>query len=275
MIALTTRLNERDETIIQLQEELDAYDRIHRETEEMLEVKSQRTGQLEAILRENEIPFPQETEYEYSKQQAYMMNHENCVAQQKQAENPDIVNYDGQQTYNITKDNLLANDEKYKELQALVCKQRMEIQQLLEKQQKLEMLSKASNMDDSSAKLMIEEKLTQLAQQYEAQISQLNDNIKKSEESQSHLAQAVQDKDRQIDRMIQESSQLASSNQTQIAQYNLEIKSNRPPRPFSCSCLVVRLLGLSPAPLLSCSACRLLSLSPARLVACSAALPLR
>ncbi len=33
MIALTSRLNERDETIIQLQEELDAYDRIHRETE--------------------------------------------------------------------------------------------------------------------------------------------------------------------------------------------------------------------------------------------------
>ena len=28
MIALTSRLNERDETIIQLQEELDAYDQI-------------------------------------------------------------------------------------------------------------------------------------------------------------------------------------------------------------------------------------------------------
>lgn len=39
MIALTTRLNERDETIIQLQDELDAYDRIHRETELMLEEK--------------------------------------------------------------------------------------------------------------------------------------------------------------------------------------------------------------------------------------------
>lgn len=40
MIALTTRLNERDETIIQLQDELDAYDRIHRETETMLDTKS-------------------------------------------------------------------------------------------------------------------------------------------------------------------------------------------------------------------------------------------
>jgi kinesin family protein 3/17 len=39
MIALTARLNERDETILQLQEELDAYDKIHRETEDKLEMK--------------------------------------------------------------------------------------------------------------------------------------------------------------------------------------------------------------------------------------------
>jgi len=38
MIALTTRLNDRDETILQLQEELDAFERIHQETEEILEV---------------------------------------------------------------------------------------------------------------------------------------------------------------------------------------------------------------------------------------------
>lgn len=37
MIALTARLNERDETIITLQEELDAYERVHRETEIMVE----------------------------------------------------------------------------------------------------------------------------------------------------------------------------------------------------------------------------------------------
>jgi len=39
MIALTSRLNERDETIIQLQEELDAYDRISMETETLIEYK--------------------------------------------------------------------------------------------------------------------------------------------------------------------------------------------------------------------------------------------
>ena len=47
MIALTSRLNERDETIIQLQEELDAYDRINRETEQCIELKNIRIDQLQ------------------------------------------------------------------------------------------------------------------------------------------------------------------------------------------------------------------------------------
>lgn len=42
MIALTGRLNERDETNIQLQEELDAYDRISKEAEILLEHKNYR-----------------------------------------------------------------------------------------------------------------------------------------------------------------------------------------------------------------------------------------
>ena len=52
MIALTSRLNERDETIIQLQEELDAYDRIHKETEQVIEVKQLRVQELEEFIRE-------------------------------------------------------------------------------------------------------------------------------------------------------------------------------------------------------------------------------
>jgi hypothetical protein len=46
MIALTSRLNERDETIIQLQEELEAYDRINRDTEQCMELKNYRIEQL-------------------------------------------------------------------------------------------------------------------------------------------------------------------------------------------------------------------------------------
>ena len=59
MIALTTRLNERDETILQLQEELDAYDRIHKETEDLLEIRTSYATGLENLLKENNIPFTQ------------------------------------------------------------------------------------------------------------------------------------------------------------------------------------------------------------------------
>lgn len=68
MIALTTRLNERDETIIQLQEELDAYDRIHYETEEMLELKNMRVQQLEDILKAHDIKIPNLDSYFKKKQ---------------------------------------------------------------------------------------------------------------------------------------------------------------------------------------------------------------
>lgn len=50
MIALTSRLNERDERIIQLEEELDAFDRIHREAEQMIEFKKDRINQLEDYI---------------------------------------------------------------------------------------------------------------------------------------------------------------------------------------------------------------------------------
>lgn len=58
MIALTARLNERDETIIQLQEELDAYDKIHKETEETLEYKAARCDQMEGILKMHNLEVP-------------------------------------------------------------------------------------------------------------------------------------------------------------------------------------------------------------------------
>jgi len=50
MIALTSRLNERDDNILQLQEELFAYDRIHRETEQVIDLKQRRIDQLEGYI---------------------------------------------------------------------------------------------------------------------------------------------------------------------------------------------------------------------------------
>ena len=58
MIALTARLNERDETIIQLQEELDAYDRIHKETEDKLDRRISRVQMLENCMTNNGMQPP-------------------------------------------------------------------------------------------------------------------------------------------------------------------------------------------------------------------------
>jgi len=69
MIALTARLNERDETIIQLQEELDAYERIHRETEMMMDHKEDRSLQLQYLLTQHKIPVPDELQVDEEQRQ--------------------------------------------------------------------------------------------------------------------------------------------------------------------------------------------------------------
>jgi len=55
MIALTARLNERDDTIIQLQEELDSCDRQYREADQ---AKQARITTLERELTQRGIPLP-------------------------------------------------------------------------------------------------------------------------------------------------------------------------------------------------------------------------
>lgn len=60
MIALTTRLNERDEAISQLQEELDAYDKIHKEAEVSMDYWRKRVGVLENDYKIRGIEIPKE-----------------------------------------------------------------------------------------------------------------------------------------------------------------------------------------------------------------------
>jgi kinesin family protein 3/17 len=60
MIALTNKLNERDEIIVQLQEEIDAYDKINKEQEEMYDGRVERVALLENILRRNNINYPED-----------------------------------------------------------------------------------------------------------------------------------------------------------------------------------------------------------------------
>ncbi|CAD8043079.1 unnamed protein product [Paramecium primaurelia] len=58
MIALTNRLNDRDETILQLQEELDVYEKLQKENEDQLHLKQIRLEQFEEIFLEHKIEIP-------------------------------------------------------------------------------------------------------------------------------------------------------------------------------------------------------------------------
>ncbi|CAD8142673.1 unnamed protein product [Paramecium octaurelia] len=58
MIALTNRLNERDETILQLQEELDAYEKLQKELEDINQTKESRIQQLVELLKQKDVEIP-------------------------------------------------------------------------------------------------------------------------------------------------------------------------------------------------------------------------
>lgn len=60
MIALTTRLNERNETIDQLQEEIDAYDKINKDLEDVIELRNFTIEKLQEIMKANKINVPNE-----------------------------------------------------------------------------------------------------------------------------------------------------------------------------------------------------------------------
>jgi kinesin family protein 3/17 len=53
MIALTSKLNERDENIIQLQEEIEAYEKINKDLEDSLESKNIRIEAMDSYMKKN------------------------------------------------------------------------------------------------------------------------------------------------------------------------------------------------------------------------------
>jgi kinesin family protein 3/17 len=110
MIALTNKLNERDEIIVQLQEEIDAYDKINKEQEELLDGRMERINQLESILRRNNITFPED-----------IMNIAMNATTRK---NEKIyIPYESEKNSDNSPVSLLTADEKIKELNFLLKEQ--------------------------------------------------------------------------------------------------------------------------------------------------------
>jgi len=121
MIALTSRLNERDETIIQLQEELDAYDRIHRETENVIEAKTMRVMQLESFIQDKcgrDVP-PSQFNDDYPAQLG-------SIGEQRKY--PPFNSEYGEED-DVGQNGLLTADEKIAELYQVINSQRQHFQQ--------------------------------------------------------------------------------------------------------------------------------------------------
>ncbi len=120
MIALTTKLNERDEAIVQLQEELDAYDKINREQEELIENKNGRVFSLENILRRNNIRIPDDNLNKIEKDKYHSRGKLDKLYLPYEAEK------NGKE-YENTPMSFLSGEEKIKELKTILKEQEKEI----------------------------------------------------------------------------------------------------------------------------------------------------
>jgi kinesin family protein 3/17 len=194
MIALTSRLNERDETIIQLQEELDAYDRIHRETEEMLEIQMSRIKQLEGLLRDNNIPYPKDQGLINQMQaqqsvQGSMYPPSQKGGQDQSAVGCEVVTYDGQETFNITNNNLLSSQEKINQLSRIANDQKVQIIKLKHElaASKDQKQSRGGYEGGESS----EERSENVQQYYENEIDALSEKVQIAEESARKMSETL------------------------------------------------------------------------------------
>jgi hypothetical protein len=175
MIALTTRLNERDETILQLQEELDACDQLNRENETFKGMLAKRVKLLEEHLKKNRISVPAiEPDEEMSLQ-----------------DHPDKVKIGDCETFNVTYSNLLSPNEKIKELAQLADSRKNQIDQLENQIRSLEADSRQIAIEASRADSRPTEEIEVIA-------SSVNDIIQKLSQQNSadvlkHVAKKLLD----------------------------------------------------------------------------------
>ena len=91
MIGLTSRLNERDDTIIQMQHEVDQFERRVKDLGVAYQRSKERVNALELILIKKKIEVPRDYNYslsspglgkrENSPNEIYLQNNENCVTE--------------------------------------------------------------------------------------------------------------------------------------------------------------------------------------------------
>ena len=147
MIALTTRLNERDETILQLQEELDACDQLHKENEGIKGMLIKRVKALEEHMKKNRLAIPAvETDDEETAQDPMQK-----------------VQLGDCETFNVTYSNLLSPTEKIKELAQLADSRKSQIDQLQDQIRTLEADSRQNALEASRSEARPNEEIEVIA----------------------------------------------------------------------------------------------------------------
>ena len=188
MIALTTRLNERDETIIQLQEELDAYDRIHYETDEMLQIKNIRVEQLEEICKTNNLNIPRLDDIKSSKNKG----DRRTIGAKDQPEDPNLYN---KQDNFIEDDNMLESINETEELRQICEDQKNEIARLHSTLAGKTETRDYNISDFNNLQNEFQTKINAISQKYTEENNIIKEQLNISEENNSKLLKIVQSKD--------------------------------------------------------------------------------
>ncbi|ETK74825.1 hypothetical protein L917_18175 [Phytophthora nicotianae] len=227
MIALTQRLNERDEQITALQDELDAYDRHQKELEEKLDEKTAHLIHLQRVAMEHNASSPGKTDAELLKAlgdwgggatQAKMAPTVVSAVSEPPAEllithkqfrphpvDPVIINDNNYS--NNTGNGLLSAEEKIKELRALVDAQTAEHQRMAKELEDVK-------SEKVSVEFQMREKLEKLVQvELEARTKDLNRSDNRDKQQLANLQ-------RQLEKMMLENQQLqtrtVTDDQTQL-----------------------------------------------------------
>lgn len=178
MVALTARLNERDETIMQLQEELDAYDRIHKETEDVLEKKCERIQNLENCLVSHSLQVPPADEEEKVPERADFFQRRYAPYQIDNSTDPRDTDATEAPLY------LLTADEKITELMDIIEKQKAILNQV---QRGAQPSSRTENIKQQ-IDLEVSKRLTEKNKELEIKESELNElkEVLKQQEAKIH-----------------------------------------------------------------------------------------
>ena len=244
MIALTARLNERDETIIQLQEELDAYERIHRETEAMVEKKQDRIMQLESVMQQHsvEIPFDEEGADELPQKNLMSAVYDNCGSDERKY--PPHEQYHLQEEEEDVPLQLLTANEKIEELSSLIEHKdnemetlRLQLQTSVKPEQLKERVEQIVQKEVEERVRTIHQVMQQQQQmsdsgssattnQQAQQVQYMEKKLKIADEKNEALKNLLSGKDEEIERVLQQKVALTNLFENDLMQMTEKIIGN-------------------------------------------------